>query len=42
MIRLLLKDVGRAVDLLFTISHPSQEFLTYMEMSGLPLKSCKI
>jgi hypothetical protein len=30
------------IDWLFTVLRPAQEFFTYMEMSPLPVKGCKI
>jgi hypothetical protein len=34
--------VSDRVDWLFTVLRPAQEFFTYMEMSPLPVKGCKI
>jgi hypothetical protein len=35
-------QISWLIDWLFTVSHPPQEFFTYMETSPLPVKGCKI
>jgi hypothetical protein len=34
--------IARLIDWLFTGLRPAQEYFTYMEMSPLPVKGCKI